>query len=181
MLGHVRAFLSIIERALPNLFGALNKAQLWTGREVHIGESTYRDIEPTDFSAQVLAPNVAQLFALRFGPMVWSDLGTPTGCWQPSLARPASLNGSINGDSRRCCVLRRLKPAPQRELAENYKVFRGLAGITIMRTSAIAVAVRAPSGVSQLPHRSGGHHRLSEARCSEPRGSRWRLPAAAAR
>jgi len=100
MIGHVRAFLSLIQDARPDLFAALSKIRFRADRETHIADSVYEKIASADFSGQVLAARVARLLALRFGAMGWSDLGDParvvaalsTASGEPGWVRPWLLS-----------------------------------------------------------------------------------------
>jgi mannose-1-phosphate guanylyltransferase len=77
MVGHVRAFLEMIEQAVPDALEAVRRAELWTGSETCIQESVYNQLPSTDFSKQVLSPQAARLLVLRVRDLGWSDLGHP--------------------------------------------------------------------------------------------------------
>jgi len=77
MVGHVRAFLEMVNEALTGLVEALRKSRLWAGFEVHIHDSLYELIHSVDFSREVLSVQTSRLVALRMGLTGWSDLGHP--------------------------------------------------------------------------------------------------------
>jgi mannose-1-phosphate guanylyltransferase len=77
MVGHVRAFLEIAGRAIPDVVEAVRQAELWTGFETCIEESVYSLVPSTDFSKQVLSPQADRLLVLRVRDLGWSDLGHP--------------------------------------------------------------------------------------------------------
>jgi len=77
MVGHVRAFLEIITRAIPHVLDAVRQARLWNGSETHIDDSVYGRVSPTDFSRGVLSIETARLVVLRAQDLGWSDLGHP--------------------------------------------------------------------------------------------------------
>ena len=79
MVGRVRAFLSMIRRAVPELFGrfdavlpALNTPQ----EETAVG-ALYSLLLDTNFSRRVLGESPRSLAVLRVGGIAWSDLGKP--------------------------------------------------------------------------------------------------------
>jgi len=77
MVGHVRAFLEMVNAALTGIVEALRESQLWDGSEVHIQDSLYERIRSADFSREVLSVATRRLVALRMGLTGWSDLGHP--------------------------------------------------------------------------------------------------------
>jgi mannose-1-phosphate guanylyltransferase len=77
MVGHVRAFLEIIARAIPGVLHAVRQSRLWTGSETHIDESVYSGVTPSDFSRRVLSVETARLVVLPARDLGWSDLGHP--------------------------------------------------------------------------------------------------------
>ena len=77
MVGHVRAFVEMVEQAIPDVFDAVQKAQLWTGSETQIDDSVYNQVVSSDFSRQVLAMEIGRLLVLRIRDLGWSDLGHP--------------------------------------------------------------------------------------------------------
>jgi mannose-1-phosphate guanylyltransferase len=77
MVGHVRAFLEMVDVALAGVVNQLRGNRLWDGLEVHIQDSLYDGIQSADFSRQVLQVQTSRLAALRMGRTGWSDLGNP--------------------------------------------------------------------------------------------------------
>ena len=77
MIGHVRAFLSMIEMTRPDLLDALSAPSDCGPVAIHIESAVYEGIASADFSRQVLALKAERLNALKLGPIVWSDLGDP--------------------------------------------------------------------------------------------------------
>ncbi|HVY92619.1 MAG TPA: hypothetical protein VHA14_07720, partial [Bryobacteraceae bacterium] len=73
----VRAFLELIESALPELISVLKESRLWDGRETHIADSVYQSIPASDLSRHVLSKAANSLATLRMGQVGWSDLGDP--------------------------------------------------------------------------------------------------------
>jgi mannose-1-phosphate guanylyltransferase len=78
MVGHVRAFLDLIEQAIPDVLSTVLLARLWAGSEMHIDESVYSQLPPSDFSKLVLSAETARLLVLRPDDLGWSDLGVPS-------------------------------------------------------------------------------------------------------
>ncbi len=77
MVGHVLAFLEMVESELADVVEALREGELWSGSEVHIPDALYDRIDSVDFSRQVLSAQAHRLVALRMGGSGWSDLGHP--------------------------------------------------------------------------------------------------------
>jgi mannose-1-phosphate guanylyltransferase len=77
MIGHVRAFLELSARAIPDVLEAIGRTRVWTGSEAHIEESTYNQVRSSDFSRHVLSVEIARLLVLRVRDFGWSDLGHP--------------------------------------------------------------------------------------------------------
>jgi mannose-1-phosphate guanylyltransferase len=77
MVGHVRVFLAMAAQAIPEVLHTVRQAQLWSGCETHIEESTYERVLSSDFSRQVLTVESARLLVLRIRNLGWSDLGHP--------------------------------------------------------------------------------------------------------
>ncbi len=79
MAGHVKAFLDMAEAVVPALVEALRAAPVFptSDSEKRAADLFYRQIEPADFSRQVLAPAAKRLVALRLGNAGWNDLGDP--------------------------------------------------------------------------------------------------------
>ena len=77
MVGHVRAFLQIVQATLPDLLGVLGSARLWAGEETHIANSLYKRVPCVNFSHRVLSAETSKLVVLRLNDVGWSDLGDP--------------------------------------------------------------------------------------------------------
>jgi mannose-1-phosphate guanylyltransferase len=89
LVGSVRAFLEMIEAALPELMRTLCSVASWAGAETHIEESFYRRVSPSNLSHHVLSAEPGRLLTLRLGDVGWSDLGDP--------ARASMAARSVNG------------------------------------------------------------------------------------
>jgi mannose-1-phosphate guanylyltransferase len=76
-VGHVGAFLEIMNVALSNFAKCLRTDQLWSGSEVHIPDSLYKNLPSVDFSRDVLSVQAQRLVVSRMGETGWSDLGQP--------------------------------------------------------------------------------------------------------
>ena len=77
MVGHVQAFLQMVQATLPHLLHALSSARMWTGQEMHIEDSLYESVPSVCFSRRVLSAETEQLVVLRLNEVGWSDLGDP--------------------------------------------------------------------------------------------------------
>lgn len=77
MVGHVRAYLQMVQAALPDLLDVLAPARLWAGQELHIEGSLYERIPTINFASQVLSANPEHLAVLRMNDVGWTDLGNP--------------------------------------------------------------------------------------------------------
>jgi mannose-1-phosphate guanylyltransferase len=77
MVGHVRAFLEMLDVALADVVNQFRGTRLWDGLEVHIQDSLYDRIHSADFSREVLPMQTSRLATLRMGRTGWSDLGNP--------------------------------------------------------------------------------------------------------
>ncbi len=77
MVGHVRAFLRMVQATVPNLLGMLESARMWAGEETHIQKSLYRRVPSVSFSHRVLSAEPSKLAVLRLNNAGWSDLGDP--------------------------------------------------------------------------------------------------------
>jgi mannose-1-phosphate guanylyltransferase len=105
MVGHVRAFLDMLEATVPDLVVPFCQVPVWAGAEAHLDRSLYQQIHPVDFSRQVLSVAASRLRVLNAGQIGWNDLGDParvlavieqTGCeprwlqdWRQSRRKPA--------------------------------------------------------------------------------------------
>jgi hypothetical protein len=79
MVGHINAFLAIIQSAVPDLFRKFAEARVWRRNGVAIEDSLYENMSPVDFSRQVLAVEAKRLLVLRMSDVGWSDLCKPAG------------------------------------------------------------------------------------------------------
>jgi mannose-1-phosphate guanylyltransferase len=77
MVGNVRAYLQMVQAALPYLLDVLAQARMWAGQEVHIEDSLYERIPPVNFSGRVLGVHPEHLTVLRMNDVGWTDLGNP--------------------------------------------------------------------------------------------------------
>jgi mannose-1-phosphate guanylyltransferase len=79
MVGRVRAFLSVVRKAIPALFSALDsmRATALPGLEDEALLDLYSSIPATDFSHQVLSVQPSALAVLRADTLGWNDLGEP--------------------------------------------------------------------------------------------------------
>ena len=79
MVGRVRTFLSIVHKALPALFSALEsmRATAFPGLEDEALVDLYPSIPATNFSHQVLSVQPSALAVLRADTLGWNDLGEP--------------------------------------------------------------------------------------------------------
>jgi mannose-1-phosphate guanylyltransferase len=79
MIGSVRAFLRMIESALPDVsetFESFGRRSA-VGRAKNPGSDLYHVLAEGDFSRQVLAVCSDRLAVLRLRDIAWNDLGTP--------------------------------------------------------------------------------------------------------
>ena len=75
MVGRVRTFLDMIQKATPQLYGAFHRRETAFGRfDV---ERLYESLSPADFSRDILERSPADLGVLNAGSVGWSDLGEP--------------------------------------------------------------------------------------------------------
>ncbi len=79
MVGHVQAFLNLIQRALPGLVERFEsiRSSLLTASEKRALGYLYAGIRPTGFSQDVLSVRPNGLAVLRATGLGWSDLGDP--------------------------------------------------------------------------------------------------------
>jgi mannose-1-phosphate guanylyltransferase len=79
LIGNVTTLLSLIARALPELYGAFDRLRLFFGGAVEgeILQTVFREITSADFSGRVLAQLPAELSVLPVNGVTWSDLGDP--------------------------------------------------------------------------------------------------------
>ena len=99
MVGHVRAFLELSRRTIPDVLEAVGRARPWNGAEAHLEESAYDQVPSSDFSRQVLSAAVARLLVLRVCELGWSDLGHPERVVAPSSGTASAHPGSTRGYS----------------------------------------------------------------------------------
>lgn len=79
MVGRVRAFLSMIRRAVPELYRQFDAVlpAISTPQEERAVGALYSLLLDTNFSHRVLAASPQSLAVLRVGGVAWSDLGKP--------------------------------------------------------------------------------------------------------
>lgn len=77
MVGHVQAFLQMVQAAVPDLLSRLETAGKWAGKETHIEPALYERVPSVSFSYRVLSAETDQLVVLRLNDVGWSDLGDP--------------------------------------------------------------------------------------------------------
>ena len=75
MVGRVRAFLRMIQRITPQLYGNFQRHETTFGQLD--SERVYDTLAPVDFSRDILAQSPAELAVLDAGSVGWSDLGEP--------------------------------------------------------------------------------------------------------
>jgi len=80
MVGHVDAFLRMIERAVPDLYEAFAaiKESIHTDDEDQVIKHLYASIPPSNFSHEVLAVRANDLAVLPVKDVGWSDWGEPS-------------------------------------------------------------------------------------------------------
>jgi hypothetical protein len=73
------AFVKIIERTLPGLYGLFNEvtSTLGTDEEATTLSRAYSSISPSNFSQHVLAQSPNDLFVMQMPAVGWCDLGEP--------------------------------------------------------------------------------------------------------
>ena len=105
MVGRVRAFLSMIRRAVPELYGQFDTVlpAINTPQEERAVGALYSLLLDTNFSHRVLASSPQSLAVLRVGRVSWSDLGKPGRVL--SVMAEVGLNpgrglGAVAADSR---------------------------------------------------------------------------------
>lgn len=80
MVGRVSAFLTLIRKAMPQLyyaFGAVHRA-LGTPRQGEVARQLYARLPETNFSHEVLASRPEHLALMPAGDVGWSDWGKPS-------------------------------------------------------------------------------------------------------
>ncbi len=108
MVGQVSAFLEMIRRAAPDLYGRFDavKPVLNSADEERILGELYAQLHDTNFSQQVLAARPEDLAVLPVSGLRWSDLGQPERVWSTMAdiglepARGAALGFSHAAESR---------------------------------------------------------------------------------
>lgn len=80
MVGRVDAFLLMIQRAVPNLYQAFQTiaSSLGTDEENNAIQTLYAQIEPSNFSQDVLATRAQDLSVISVRNVGWSDWGDPS-------------------------------------------------------------------------------------------------------
>jgi mannose-1-phosphate guanylyltransferase len=79
IVGRVSTLLGLFMVVMPELYTSFSRIRLTLGtlfEEVAV-RNLYRDLQPTDFSRQVLEPMPMNLAVLPVGDVGWSDLGEP--------------------------------------------------------------------------------------------------------
>jgi len=79
MIGHVQAFVDLLQQALPLLSEAFNdiRPSFFSGAEGWAVHELYDSIPISSFSQHVLAVQPDRLYVLRAAGLGWSDLGDP--------------------------------------------------------------------------------------------------------
>jgi mannose-1-phosphate guanylyltransferase len=77
MIGSVRAFRTLLDRAAPDLAGAFDLVEQVPSRETEIVDSIYNALIPVDFSQDVLAWHANRVGVVRVPHVGWTDLGHP--------------------------------------------------------------------------------------------------------
>lgn len=79
MVGRVQAFLDLASASVPGLLRVLRSGFVFAApdSETRVAEWLYDQIEPADFSRQVLSPGTGRLVTLSLGDIEWNDLGDP--------------------------------------------------------------------------------------------------------
>ena len=72
MVGSGDAFLGLLGATVPHLLAAIGK--WFSAPDLN---QIYREIEPIDFSKDVLSAAPERLLVLRDGPSGWTDFGSP--------------------------------------------------------------------------------------------------------
>jgi mannose-1-phosphate guanylyltransferase len=79
VVANVTALLSLIAKALPDLYSAFVRAESFMGtvREKEVLRTIYRDLPALDFSGRVLVEFPSDFSVLPVSGVEWSDLGDP--------------------------------------------------------------------------------------------------------
>ncbi len=93
MVGNVKAFLKIIERTLPEIYGLFQEvaSTFGTSDEATTLNHAYSSIPRSNFSRQVLAQRPNDLFVMQTPAVGWCDLGEPK-----RAVQALKLNSSIS-------------------------------------------------------------------------------------
>lgn len=75
MIGRVKAFLDMIQMAVPHLQDQFERHETKPGH--FDSERLYKTLAPVDFSRDILVQCPAELAVMNAGPVGWSDLGEP--------------------------------------------------------------------------------------------------------
>ena len=80
MVGRVEVFISMVERALPELYTGFTSIgpSLGTAAELRTVRNLYSQIPDSNFSQQVLAARPDDLSVMKVEKVGWSDLGEPS-------------------------------------------------------------------------------------------------------
>ncbi len=108
MIGSVRAFLEIIRQNAPLLFETFDAAL--SGGELESEEqkmrAIYDDLDPSDFSKEVLAQSTGKLLVASFGEVGWSDLGEPRRFIAALMENGAENPQAVVGSCNKCGLTR---------------------------------------------------------------------------
>jgi mannose-1-phosphate guanylyltransferase len=79
MVGHVSDFLDLALATVPDLLRALRSVPIFSTSDTDTRsvEGLYEQLDPADFSRQVLSPGAGRLLTLQLGEVEWNDLGDP--------------------------------------------------------------------------------------------------------
>jgi mannose-1-phosphate guanylyltransferase len=79
MVGHIQAFLDVMQRTVPPLYDAFEaiRADLFTPAEKTALKTLYSRLLPAAFSREVLAAGTRSIAVLHARGLQWSDLGEP--------------------------------------------------------------------------------------------------------
>jgi mannose-1-phosphate guanylyltransferase len=79
MVGRASAFVEMIQRAVPNMYGAFEPILTLPNPEMEaeMMQSVYEKLPIADFSREVLSVSAEMLAVARLGDVGWSDLGDP--------------------------------------------------------------------------------------------------------
>jgi hypothetical protein len=76
-VGHLRAYLEMVNVGFADVVERLRGNQLWAGSEVRIQDWLYDRIHAAEFSRDVLSVQTRRLVAMRMNNTGWNDLEHP--------------------------------------------------------------------------------------------------------